>query len=69
MKNNPDVPVHKRFKNPRAELMRLRALYRDVALRGAVRIRSASTLRSMRKLVGPDCAYHLYGRLTFTDDL
>jgi hypothetical protein len=46
--------------NPRAESMRLRALYRDGVLRGGLRLRSAGGLRAMRSLVGPDCAYHLY---------
>jgi len=49
-----------RFGNPKAEAMRLRALYREAALRGGLRISGEGALRSMRGLVGPDCAYHLY---------
>jgi hypothetical protein len=42
--------------NPSEEI-RLRYLYRSLVLRGKVRI----SLESARKLVGPDCAFHLYG--------
>jgi len=45
----------------RAEEIRLRYLYRDLILRGRV----ALPRRSAVKLVGPDCAYHLY-RVTET---
>lgn len=38
MKNSPDFAVKARFQNPKAESMRLRALYRDAALRGEFRI-------------------------------
>jgi hypothetical protein len=55
---------HADFKNPRARRMRLRALYRDMVLRGEVCIGSAGAVRSMRMLVGPDCAYHLYRGIT-----
>jgi hypothetical protein len=41
-----------------AEETRLRYLYRDLVLRGAIRL----PLEGARALVGPDCAYHLYGR-------
>jgi hypothetical protein len=54
------VSALKRFRNPRAERMRLRARYRDAVLRCGVRFKSPGGLRAMRKLVGPDCAYHLY---------
>lgn len=41
----------------RAEEIRLRYLYRRAILRGQVRV----PLESAKKLVGPDCAFHLYG--------
>ena len=45
-----------KFRNPRAEEMRLRALYRRQALVGRMRL----PLVALRAFVGPDCAYHLY---------
>jgi len=44
----------------RAEEIRLRYLYRDLVLRGRLRL----PLEAAKKLVGPDCAYHLYSRRT-----
>ncbi len=41
-----------------AEEIRIRQLYRDLILRGKVRL----SLEAARGLVGPDCAYHLYTR-------
>ncbi len=38
------------------EEIRIRHRYRDLILRGRVRL----PLAVARKLVGPDCAYHLY---------
>jgi hypothetical protein len=38
---------HAELKNPRARRMRLRALYRDMVLRGEVSIGSAGAVRSM----------------------
>jgi hypothetical protein len=38
------------------EEIRLRYLYRTIILRGKARL----PLEAARKLVGPDCAYHLY---------
>jgi hypothetical protein len=38
------------------EEIRLRYLYRTAILRGRVRV----TLDAARRLVGPDCAFHLY---------
>ena len=38
------------------EEIRLRYLYRRAILRGGARV----PLEAARKLVGPDCAYHLY---------
>jgi hypothetical protein len=46
----------KRYENPRAEMMRLRHLYRDCILRGRVKLPPGA----LKPLVGPDCAYHLY---------
>ncbi|UCG39113.1 MAG: hypothetical protein JSV00_02450 [bacterium] len=41
----------------KAETIRIRYLYRSLVLSGRIRV----PLRSARKLIGPDCAYHLYG--------
>jgi len=49
-------PNSKHFENPKAEEMRLRTLYRDIVLRGDVRL----PIKPMRALIGPDCAFHLY---------
>jgi hypothetical protein len=40
----------------RTEEIRIRYLYRHLILQGKVRV----SLESARRLVGPDCAYHLY---------
>jgi hypothetical protein len=53
---SPSSPDKQRFTNPRAEGMRLRALYRDHVLKGKVRL----PIAVMKALIGPDCAYHLY---------
>jgi len=42
--------------NCKAEEIRIRYLYRNLILRGKIRL----SLEAARKLVGPDCAYHLY---------
>lgn len=47
----------KRYRNPRAEEMRLRALYRRAAMSGKLR---GIPLGSLKTFTGPDCAYHLY---------
>jgi hypothetical protein len=39
-----------------AEEIRIRYLYRHLILRGEVKV----SFESARRLVGPDCAYHLY---------
>ncbi len=39
-----------------SEEIRLRYLYRNLVLQGKARI----SLESAKRLVGPDCAYHLY---------
>ncbi len=41
----------------KSEEIRLRYLYRSLILSGKARV----SLESARRLVGPDCAYHLYG--------
>lgn len=38
------------------EEIRIRYLYRSLILRGKIRV----TMESAKKLVGPDCAFHLY---------
>jgi len=43
--------------NRKGEEIRLRYLYRNLILSGKVRL----PFESARRLVGPDCAYHLYG--------
>jgi hypothetical protein len=42
--------------NKKAEEIRIRYLYRHLVLRGKVRV----SVESARRLIGPDCAYHLY---------
>lgn len=65
MKSNSDFTVMKaRFQNPKAEAMKLRSLYRDAALRGALRITGDGSLQAIRLLIGPDCAYHFYRGMT-----
>jgi hypothetical protein len=46
--------------NPRAEQMRIRYLYRRMILSGEIKV----DRHTAKKLIGPDCAYHLYGRLS-----
>lgn len=41
----------------KSDEIRLRYLYRNLILSGKVKL----SLESARRLVGPDCAYHLYG--------
>ncbi len=40
----------------KAEEIRIRYLYRDLVLRKKIRV----PLACAKKIVGPDCAYHLY---------
>lgn len=42
--------------NGTSEEIRLRYLYRDLVLKGRVSL----SLEAAKKLVGPDCAFHLY---------
>lgn len=39
-----------------AEEIRIRYRYRDLVLKGKIRI----SIESAKRIVGPDCAYHLY---------
>ncbi len=45
---------------PLADSIRLRYLYRRKILSGEINVSHSAA----RRLVGPDCAYHLYGRHT-----
>jgi hypothetical protein len=45
--------------NGKAEAIRVRYLYRDMILRGKMKL----SVEAARKIVGPDCAYHLYSRI------
>jgi hypothetical protein len=45
-----------RFRNPEAEKLRIRYLYRAEVLRGRLLL----PVHALRALVGPDCAYHRY---------
>jgi len=42
-----------------ADEIRIRYLYRSLILRGKV----ALSLEAARRLIGPDCAYHLYSAM------
>jgi hypothetical protein len=42
--------------NPRAEAVRIRYKYRRMVIRGDIKVPHEVAV----KLVGPDCAYHLY---------
>jgi|Deesub1362A_J573_1020465.scaffolds.fasta_scaffold00004_75 hypothetical protein len=46
----------KKFKSRKAEEIRLKALYRSIALRGDTKL----SCTALKDLIGPDCAYHLY---------
>jgi len=45
---------------PEAERIRIRYLYRRMILNGELNISHGTA----KRMVGPDCAYHLYGRHT-----
>ena len=42
---------------PEAEKIRIRYLYRRMILSGEIKV----SHRTAKRMVGPDCAYHLYG--------
>jgi hypothetical protein len=44
--------------NPKAEAIRIKYKYRRMILRGEIKVPHEVSI----KLLGPDCAYHLYGR-------
>jgi hypothetical protein len=48
----------------KSDEIRLRYLYRRLILTGKVRL----SFESARGLIGPDCAYHLYGAADFMKD-
>ena len=50
---------------PQAEEARIRYLYRQLILRGQLRLPHHAAV----KLVGPDCAYHLYRDYTGNDQV
>ena len=50
--------------NEKAEEIRIRYLYRDLVLRKQVRL----PLEAAVKIIGPDCAYHLYSDLSYTKE-
>jgi len=52
------------FKNENAEKLRLSYKYRSLITRRKVRI----PVSGAKRLVGPDCAYHLYSGLKSVND-
>ena len=53
--------------NRKAEEIRIRALYRDLVLKKGIVLSGEKGRACLMKLVGPDCAYHLYGNLRTSD--
>lgn len=51
------------MENEHAENLRKKHLYRSLILSGRLKLRH----QSARRLVGPDCAYHLYSHLNAAD--
>lgn len=51
--------------NRKAEEARIRYLYRDLVLRGKIKL----PFRAAVKLIGPDCAYHLYSIMDLKEDI
>jgi hypothetical protein len=49
---------------PAAEQIRIRYLYRRKILRGEIQV----SHQTAKKLVGPDTAYHLYGKHTVSEE-
>ncbi len=45
----------------KSEEIRIKYLYRNLLLRGRLRL----PLKTAIKMVGPDCAYHLYSQIDF----
>lgn len=46
-------------RSSRSEEIRLRWFYRDLVMRGKTQL----SLDAAKRLIGPDCAYHLYAFL------
>ncbi len=46
----------------KSEEIRLRYAYRNLVLSGKIRL----SFEAARRLIGPDCAYHLYGMIAGT---
>ena len=44
------------MESTKSETIRLKYKYRDLILRGKIKV----PLKFAKKLIGPDCAYHLY---------
>lgn len=53
-----------RMKSKEAEEMRIRYLYRDMIIRGQIRV----PFQTAVNIIGPDCAYHLYWATDFSVD-
>ncbi len=51
------IAIYRQHMTQKSEDIRLRYFYRNLILQGKARI----SLESARRLVGPDCAFHLYG--------
>lgn len=51
------------MENEHAEALRKKHLYRSLILSGKLKLHH----QSARRLVGPDCAYHLYSHLNASD--
>jgi len=49
--------------NRKGEAIRIRYLYRDMILKKRIKL----SLEASVKIVGPDCAYHLYSLTDFKD--
>lgn len=45
-----------RFNTQKAEIMRIKSFYRQLILEGRV----DTSHESIKKLIGPDCVFHLY---------
>jgi hypothetical protein len=52
----------------KAEEIRIRALYRDLVLKKRIVLSGEKGRACLMKLVGPDCAYHLYRNLHTSDE-
>jgi hypothetical protein len=53
------------MKSDETEIARKKYLYRELILKKKLSLKR----RSAVKLVGPDCAYHLYSKKEFNDDI